>query len=121
MCILGTRIFIILLPTYLFNYHLYLIYIFFSEVNSKWLNSFILKEISITDPAFCPNKCGHSYKGKSRRAHLKRHLIYECGVPKKFKCDRCFKMFSYNVGLQKHYNICTRNISYNNHNIFFNN
>ncbi|XP_050061555.1 longitudinals lacking protein, isoforms H/M/V-like isoform X6 [Aphis gossypii] len=91
------------------------------EVNSKWLNSNILKILSETDPAICPNKCGHKYKGISRKAHLKRHLIYECGVPKKFNCELCLKKFSYNVSLQKHYNICTKNIlMYNNHNIFLN-
>ncbi|XP_060839242.1 sex determination protein fruitless-like isoform X8 [Rhopalosiphum padi] len=90
------------------------------EVNSKWLNSDVLKILSETDPAICPNKCGHKYKGISRKAHLKRHLIYECGVPKKFNCELCLKKFSYNVSLQKHYNICTKNIlMYNNHNIFF--
>lgn len=90
-------------------------------MNSKWLNNLVLKKIAETDPAVCPNMCGHSYKGKSRKAHLKRHLIFECGVPKRFRCDLCLKQFSYNVSLQKHYNTCTKNmISYNNHNIFFN-
>lgn len=91
----------------------------FSEVNSKWLDPLLLKKISESDPAVCPNMCEHSYKGKSRKAHLKRHLTFECGVPKKFKCDFCLKKFSYNVSLQKHYKICMKNI-YKNHNIFYN-
>lgn len=92
----------------------------FSEVNSKWLNPILLKQISETDPAVCPNVCGHSYKGKSRKAHLKRHLLYECGVPKKFRCHQCFKKFSYKIALLKHHKICTKQLlTYHDHSIFF--
>ncbi|XP_050535142.1 zinc finger protein 710-like [Daktulosphaira vitifoliae] len=55
------------------------------EPNARWLESNKLKQLSKTDPALCPNQCGRSYRGKSRKAHLKRHLLHECGVPKKFK------------------------------------
>lgn len=96
-------------------------HIFFLGINSKWLNSFVLKKLAETDPAFCPNNCGHSYRGNSRKAHLKRHLIYECGVPKRFQCDMCLRKFSYNISLQKHYNVCTKKgLDYNIHNMFFN-
>lgn len=80
------------------------------------MNTNTLKELSVTDPAICPNLCGHSYKGKSRKAHLKRHLIYECGVPKQFQCDMCLKKFCYNTSLQKHYVVCTKSVlaSYDN-------
>jgi len=85
------------------------------------LDSLTLTKLSESDPAKCPNVCGHSYKGKSRKAHLKRHLIYECGVPKKFKCDMCLKTFAYNVALQKHYKTCMKDILiYNYQNSFFN-
>lgn len=85
-------------------------------MNSEWLNIEVLTKLSKTDPAICPNKCGHSYKGKNRKAHLKRHLVSECGVPKKFKCNLCFKQFAYNTSLKKHYLTCMKNmISFNNH------
>lgn len=45
------------------------------------------------DPAFCPNNCGHSYRGLSRKKNLKAHLILACGVNPKFKCDICYKKF----------------------------
>ncbi|KAK9893021.1 hypothetical protein WA026_023234 [Henosepilachna vigintioctopunctata] len=34
------------------------------------------------------NKCKASYKNKK---HVRRHLIYECGVEPKFECKKCFK------------------------------
>lgn len=81
----------------------------FVEPNAAWLESNKLKQLCKTDPALCPNQCGRSYKGKSRKSHLKRHLIHECGVPKKFRCDLCSRRFAYNVSLEKHLQSCTKN------------
>ncbi|XP_050430027.1 sex determination protein fruitless-like isoform X4 [Adelges cooleyi] len=78
--------------------------------NSKWLIPTKLKQLSSPDPAACPNEwCCRSYKGRCRKAHLKRHLLHECGVPKKFKCNFCSRRFAYNVVLERHYQTCTKN------------
>ena len=48
---------------------------------------------------YCPNNCGRKYK---RKTHLNRHLKYECGVPKQFKCDVCDKPFTHKESLKTH-------------------
>ncbi|KAL4149046.1 hypothetical protein QTP88_003108 [Uroleucon formosanum] len=70
------------------------------ELRHKWLSQ--LNKLSINDPAICPNMCGRKYKGLRRKCHLKRHLTDECGVPKKFQCDLCFKRFAQNDTLKSH-------------------
>lgn len=72
----------------------------FLELRHKWLSQ--LNKLSINDPAICPNMCGRKYKGLRRKCHLKRHLTYECGVPKKFQCHLCFKRFAQNDTLKSH-------------------
>lgn len=39
----------------------------------------------------CVNGCGRQYKNKSS---YQRHLKYECGVPKKFRCHLCDREFA---------------------------
>lgn len=46
----------------------------------------------------CPN-CPRSYKYKH---HLNRHLKYECGKEKQFRCNICRKAFSHNNQLKAH-------------------
>lgn len=48
---------------------------------------------SLVDPVFCPNNCGRSYKGKSRKYVLKRHVMYECRTPPQFPCSICMRPF----------------------------
>jgi len=48
---------------------------------------------SLLDPVFCPNDCGRSYKGKSRKYVLKRHVMYECQIPPQFSCCVCSRPF----------------------------
>lgn len=57
------------------------------------MTTFVLKEAAIHDPAYCPNKCGRSYKGHYRRVSLRRHMLYECGALPRFPCDVCKKQF----------------------------
>ncbi|KAF7284979.1 hypothetical protein GWI33_012760 [Rhynchophorus ferrugineus] len=40
-----------------------------------------------------------SYKHK---AHLGRHIKYECGVQRQFMCPNCFKRFKHKNHLQSH-------------------
>lgn len=47
----------------------------------------------------CPRNCGRSY---NHRATMNRHLKYECGVPPRFKCNICGKMFAQKVNLNTH-------------------
>ncbi|KAK7573706.1 hypothetical protein V9T40_010897 [Parthenolecanium corni] len=47
----------------------------------------------------CPRNCGRRYKHKS---HLNVHLKYECGVPKRFKCDLCDKAFARKENFKTH-------------------
>lgn len=56
----------------------------------------------VDDPALCPNGCGHRYKGKWRKYNLKSHLLYECGVPRQFRCHLCHKSFSQKTTLKMH-------------------
>lgn len=54
------------------------------------------------NPAFCPNGCGHSYKGTERKKNLKKHMIYSCDVHPQFKCTFCQKELRYKHSLQYH-------------------
>jgi len=47
----------------------------------------------------CPRNCGRHYKYKKG---VSFHLKYECGVPRKFKCEICGKEFSQNSNCKKH-------------------
>lgn len=47
----------------------------------------------------CPNGCGRKYKYKRG---LRRHLYYECGKEKQFKCDICLKTFVHNDKRKRH-------------------
>lgn len=58
------------------------------------LNSF---DAPVTFP--CPRNCGRRYKHKN---YINFHLKYECGVPKKFKCDICGKAFARNDTCKTH-------------------
>lgn len=51
------------------------------------------------DGFFCPNGCGRKYKYKRG---LQRHLYYECGKEKQFKCDICSKTFAHNDKRKRH-------------------
>lgn len=73
---------------------------FFLALINMWLSQ--LNELSVTDPAICPNMCGRRYRGEKRKYHLKRHLTNECGVPKQFQCHMCFKRFAQNYNLKSH-------------------
>lgn len=73
---------------------------YFLEFNNMWLSQ--LNDLSVTDPAICPNMCGRKYGGEKRKYNLKRHLTNECGVPKKFQCHMCFKRFTQNYNLSSH-------------------
>lgn len=48
---------------------------------------------------YCPRGCGRSYK---RKDHCWRHIKYECGVPRQFKCTYCPRSFAHNSALKKH-------------------
>lgn len=52
-----------------------------------------LNKDALVDPVFCPNDCGRSYKGKSRKYVLKRHVMYECLTPPQFPCSVCRRPF----------------------------
>lgn len=64
----------------------------------------LLNEAITNNPAFCPNGCGHSYRGSVRRRkyNLKQHLIYVCGVKPQFKCAICQKRIRHRHSLRYH-------------------
>ncbi|VVC28705.1 Zinc finger C2H2-type,Zinc finger, RING/FYVE/PHD-type [Cinara cedri] len=41
--------------------------------------------ISESPRVYCPNNCGHSYRGNNRKNHLNRHIQYECGIDPQFQ------------------------------------
>ncbi len=47
----------------------------------------------------CPNNCGRKYKHKF---NLYNHMKYECGVPKKFKCQICEREFALKGNFKTH-------------------
>lgn len=51
----------------------------------------------------CPRNCGRSYKNTKQ---LNRHMS-ECGVPPRFKCDKCLKSFKRNGHLKQHLMSCS--------------
>lgn len=52
-------------------------------------------------PFLCP-KCGAKY---TRRDTFKRHINYECGVPRKYKCKVCDSRFKRMNHLKRHMEI----------------
>jgi len=50
----------------------------------------------------CPNNCGRKYK---HRESLGKHLKYECGVPKKFRCEICNRAFAQKENFKTHMGI----------------
>jgi len=62
----------------------------------------LLENVPNNDPMFCPNICGHYYKGKYRKRNLKRHMIYSCRVDPQFQCTICLKKFRSNQVLKFH-------------------
>lgn len=63
---------------------------------------FLFKVKKVCGPLYCTNNCGSYYTGRWKYASLRKHLQYECGVPKKFSCFICFKQFSRKTQLQSH-------------------
>lgn len=62
----------------------------------------------------CPRNCGRRYKHKS---HLNVHLKYECGVPKRFKCDVCDKAFARKENFKTHMIMKHKTILFNASNV----
>lgn len=74
--------------------------VFTVVVLDYWLAN--LDVFAKNDPAKCPKNCGRSYKGTHRKKVLRRHLVYECGVERKFMCTICFRRFSQKYYLSTH-------------------
>lgn len=47
----------------------------------------------------CPNKCGRIYHLKNS---LYKHMKFDCGVEKQFKCYVCHKQFSRKTSMRNH-------------------
>lgn len=47
----------------------------------------------------CTNGCGRRYRNKSS---FRRHLKFECGVPKRFHCKICGKSFAQKENYKTH-------------------
>lgn len=75
-----------------FPFFFLLFFYFFFLVNARRFSRCPLKHI-------CPRNCGRSY---NHRATMNRHLKYECGVPPRFKCNVCGKLFAQKVNLGTH-------------------
>lgn len=56
----------------------------------------------LPDPVNCPKGCGRLYSGAKRKSNLKRHLDKECGIPRKYQCLKCGKLFTRNNHLKTH-------------------
>ncbi|XP_050535141.1 zinc finger protein 39-like [Daktulosphaira vitifoliae] len=70
------------------------------QKNSESNSSYCLLCVDSRNGRFyCINMCGRSYKQKT---HMTRHVNYECGQQKKFKCKYCSKKFYHKDALQKH-------------------
>ncbi|KAK7573700.1 hypothetical protein V9T40_010891 [Parthenolecanium corni] len=52
-----------------------------------------------TSVVFCPNHCGRKYK---HEGSLRKHLRFECGVEKQFRCVNCGKSFTQKAHLLSH-------------------
>lgn len=87
---------------------MHFIRIYFNYIILKYLKYFLeywlenLNLIAKDDPVKCPKNCGRSYTGTHRKKVLRRHLVYECGVERKFMCNICFRRFSQKYYLSSH-------------------
>jgi len=61
----------------------------------------VLSSLTLKDTAehVCPNDCGRKYKYKPS---LFQHLKFECGVPRKFHCEICYRAFAQKISFRKH-------------------
>ncbi|XP_065203451.1 zinc finger protein 425-like [Planococcus citri] len=59
----------------------------------------VVTNIKVTGKFICLNACGRQYKYKR---DLKRHMKYECGLEKHFKCPNCPKAFRRGNQLKTH-------------------
>ncbi|XP_029345889.1 uncharacterized protein LOC115034171 [Acyrthosiphon pisum] len=71
-------------------------------LSSGKITNVLLDWCATPDPAICPNGCGHFYRGINRKKLLRRHMVYECGVPSKFKCPICSKRFTRKSNMKVH-------------------
>ncbi|GAB0096973.1 Zinc finger C2H2 superfamily [Sergentomyia squamirostris] len=73
------------------------------EIWDIWYNikfSDLSKLINASGRYECPRQnCGKNYKEPSS---LQRHIRYECGGQKKFRCMMCGKAFSQSTHLKRH-------------------
>lgn len=63
---------------------------------------YYLEYVPLEDMWICPKNCGRSYMSAKQ---LSRHKS-ECGTPRRFKCDKCFKTFKRNGHLKQHLLSC---------------
>jgi Zinc finger, C2H2 type. len=56
------------------------------------------------DPKKSPNQCSGCLKVYSTRSALHRHIRYECGVERRFKCPVCHRPFRHKHHLRYHMN-----------------
>lgn len=61
-----------------------------------------LQKMTRFDRIYCPNQCGHSYMGTSRKKNLRRHMMFDCGIEPQFQCPLCSKRFSQKCGMKLH-------------------
>jgi len=104
-CIVCVVLFyIICFSTYILKLiHLLVIYLslLICFITGKTTNE-LLERCAMSDPAICPSGCGHFYKGINRKKLLRRHMVYECGTPSKFKCPICTKRFTRKSNMRTH-------------------
>lgn len=77
-------------------------WIFAAKYNLSFVSTFQTIQLPKTvDPPMipCPNHCGKQYKHKF---NLNRHIRYECGVDKQFRCSECNREFSQKSSLKSH-------------------
>ena len=72
--------------------------------NRMSINSVLNTETIPIEQGKLLNQCSCCHKVYSTRSALFRHIRYECGVERRFKCHICYRLFRHKHHLRYHLN-----------------
>lgn len=80
-------------------------------VNSPYVDPLSLGIPQMPLPMQAPNICARCGKSYKHRAHLKRHIEFECGILPRFKCHYCPHKSKRKSNMETHVLICHKDMT----------